>query len=283
MLNGMFLLSKPSGITSRDLVNGVVRHFQEKKVGHTGTLDPFAKGLMLITIGKGTKLGPFLEAFDKSYVATLSFGQQTNTGDLTGEVIATSPIIALYEDYVQETLETFLGTQHQIPPMFSALKKDGVPLYELAREGITVPREPRTITVFGIQLLTLTPTSITFSCDVSKGTYIRTLAEDIAKAFGMVGHLTALTRTRVGRFRLQDAKTLDQLKPSDCVSLTDALVHLPKIVIQTEVTKKAIMDGKLQTFHTEHPMVLCVDQHNNALAIYERVEGQRFRSLRGLF
>lgn len=283
MLNGMFLMRKPTGITSRDLVNGVVHRFHEKKVGHTGTLDPFAEGLMLLTIGKGTKLGPFLEAFDKTYIATMKFGSQTNTGDLTGEVIATSPIVELFDTYIQETLDTFLGPQTQIPPMFSAIKQDGVPLYELAREGKTVVREPRHITVHKIQLVRFDATTLTFSCDVSKGTYVRTLAEDIAKAFGMVAHLTQLERTRVGSFTLDKAKTLDELSEKDCVSVTEALHHLPKIIVSSPVHIKAIMDGKQQLFTTEHDRVLCVDAKHQAIAIYERLHGQTFGSLRGLF
>jgi tRNA pseudouridine55 synthase len=283
MLNGMFLVVKPQGITSRDLVNGVVHRFHEKKVGHTGTLDPFADGLMLVTIGKGTKMGPFLEAMDKTYEATLQFGSKTNTGDLTGEVIETKPVIELYEDYIQQTLDTFIGEQDQVPPMFSAIKHQGVPLYELARKGEEVVRESRRITVHAMTLIRYEGASLTFRCHVSKGTYVRTLAEAIAEAFGMVGHLISLKRISVGSFQLNDAKTLDQLSEKDCLSMTQSLSHLPTLKITRPENIKAIMDGKIQTFDLPASRVLCINDKNEALAIYERTEGSFFKSLRGLF
>ena len=283
MLNGMFLVVKPQGITSRDLVNGVVHRFHEKKVGHTGTLDPFADGLMLVTIGKGTKMGPFLEAMDKTYEATLQFGSKTNTGDLTGDVIESKPVIELYEDYIQQTLDTFLGEQDQVPPMFSAIKHQGVPLYELARKGEEVVRESRRITVHAMTLIRYEGTTLTFRCHVSKGTYVRTLAEAIAEAFGMVGHLTSLTRISVGLFQLMDAKTLDQLSEKDCLSMTQSLSHLPTLKITRPENVKAIMDGKMQTIDITASRVLCINEKNEAIAIYERTEGSFFKSLRGLF
>ncbi len=283
MLNGMFLVVKPQGITSRDLVNGVVHRFHEKKVGHTGTLDPFADGLMLVTMGKGTKMGPFLEAMDKTYEATLQLGSKTNTGDLTGDVIESKPVIELYEDYIQQTLDTFLGEQDQVPPMFSAIKHHGVPLYELARKGEEVVRESRRITVHSITLIRYESATLTFRCHVSKGTYVRTLAEAIAEAFGMVGHLTSLTRISVGSFELKDAKTLDQLSEKDCLSMTQSLSHLPTLRITRPENVKAIMDGKMQTFEITASRVLCINEKNEAIAIYERTDGSLFKSLRGLF
>jgi tRNA pseudouridine55 synthase len=283
MLNGMFLLVKPTGITSRDLVNGVVRFMNDKKVGHTGTLDPFASGLMLVTIGKGTKMGPFLEAMDKTYEATLSFGKKTNTGDLTGEVIEEKPTIELFDDYIQQTLDTFVGTRQQIPPMFSALKQDGIPLYQLAREGKEVVRESRTIRIHQLTLLSYQNNTLTFRCHVSKGTYVRTLGEEIAEAFGMVGHLTSLIRTQIGSFDLANAKTLDTLTEKDCLPIPQALAHLPTWVLTKPEAIKAIKDGKIQTFDTEHDRLLCLDHHGEALAIYDRSEGTLFKSVRGLF
>jgi len=279
----MFLVVKPQGITSRDLVNGVVHRFHEKKVGHTGTLDPFADGLMLVTMGKGTKMGPFLEAMDKTYEATLQLGSKTNTGDLTGDVIESKPVIELYEDYIQQTLDTFLGEQDQVPPMFSAIKHHGVPLYELARKGEEVVRESRRITVHSITLIRYESATLTFRCHVSKGTYVRTLAEAIAEAFGMVGHLTSLTRISVGSFELKDAKTLDQLSEKDCLSMTQSLSHLPTLRITRPENVKAIMDGKMQTFEITASRVLCINEKNEAIAIYERTDGSLFKSLRGLF
>jgi tRNA pseudouridine55 synthase len=282
-MDGIYLIQKPSGITSRDLVDGLSKKLGTKKVGHTGTLDPFADGLMILTVGKATKAGMFIEALDKRYEATLELGKKTDTGDLTGQVIDTSPIIDLYEQYVNDTLESFLGPQLQIPPMYAAIKQGGVPLYQLARKGITVPREPRKIIIHEIKLISLTPQSIRFSVRCSKGTYIRTLAENIAEKFGMVGHLTSLTRIAVGQYKLAAAKTLDIVSSSDRLTIYQALKFIDQVVLRETNQIKAIMDGK--PFIIQHPAtrLLIVDAQEQVLAVYDKVEGSTYKSVRGLF
>ncbi|MFZ9782329.1 MAG: tRNA pseudouridine(55) synthase TruB [Bacilli bacterium] len=282
-MDGIYLIKKPTGITSRNLVDGLGKQLGTKKVGHTGTLDPFADGLMILTVGKATKAGLFLEALDKRYEATLKLGTKTDTGDLTGTVIATSPLIDLYDQYVNDTLESMLGPQFQMPPMYSAIKQDGVPLYQLAREGKIVTREPRPIHLYEMKLISLTKDTIRFSVRCSKGTYVRTLAEDIAAKFGMVGHLTSLTRIAIGQYKLAAAKTIDAITPQDRLTVYQALSFMDQVTIKEPSQIKAIMDGK--PFTTTHPKdrLLLIDGQQQVLAIYDRSEGTTYKPVRGLF
>ncbi|MEN9819468.1 MAG: hypothetical protein RL379_246 [Bacillota bacterium] len=282
-MDGIYLLNKPTGITSRDLVDGLGKKFNTKKVGHTGTLDPFADGLMILTVGKATKAGMFIEALDKRYEATIQLGSKTDTGDLTGNVIATSPLIDLYDQYVNDTLESMIGPQLQTPPMYSAIKQNGTPLYVLAREGKTVEREPRQIYIHEMKLIKLTKDTIRFSVKCSKGTYVRTLAEDIAHKFGLVGHLTHLTRIAIGQYKLAAAKPLDAISIEDRLSVYQALSFMDQVVINDLIQIKAIKDGK--PFNHIHPKnrLLLIDGQQNVLAIYDRAEGNIFKPVRGLF
>jgi tRNA pseudouridine55 synthase len=282
-MDGIYLINKPTGITSRDLVDGLSRKFSTKKVGHTGTLDPFADGLMILTVGKATKAGMFLEALDKRYEATLKLGTKTDTGDLTGTVIETTPLIELYDQFVNDTLESFLGESTQIPPMYSAIKQNGVPLYELAREGKTVPREPRKIHIFEMKMISLTKDTLRFSVRCSKGTYIRTLGEDIAAKFGLVGHLTSLTRIAIGQYKLAAAKTLDQVTSDHKLTVYQALSFIDQVMIKDPIQIKAIMDGKPFMIQHPKPRLLLLDGQQQVLAIYDRFEGHVFKPVRGLF
>lgn len=282
-MDGIYLLNKPSGITSRDLVDGLGKKLNTKKVGHTGTLDPFADGLMMLTVGKATKAGMFIEALDKRYEATIQLGQKTDTGDLTGQVIATSPLIELYDQYVNDTLESMLGPQMQMPPMYSAIKQNGTPLYQLAREGKTVDREPRPITIHEMKLIKLTKDTIRFSVKCSKGTYVRTLAEDIANKFGLVGHLTQLTRVAIGQYKLAAAKSLDAINPEHRLTVYQALSFMDQVVIHDPLQIKAIKDGKPWIHQHPKNRILLIDAQQNVLAIYDRFEGNTFKPVRGLF
>lgn len=282
MKDGILLIHKPIGLTSRDVVNEVSHLLKTKKIGHTGSLDPFATGLLILTVNKGTKLGPFIQDYEKTYQATLVFGVKTATGDLTGEIIEKSSIITLTEEYVTQVLETFLGKSLQLPPMYSALKKDGVPLYKLAREGQKIEREKREITITKIHLISLTSNSITFEATVSKGTYIRTLGEDIAEKMGMVGHLTALTRTSVGPFLLKEALPMKDVRFSNLKSPLEALKDFPYYVIESEKVKD-IYNGRPMTLPCKDEKVLLINAQKEVLAIYTLKEDGLYYSLRGLF
>lgn len=207
-MDGILVVNKPLGKTSFDMVAQTRREFHTKKVGHIGTLDPMASGVLPILIGNCTKLSDYLMDHDKDYVAIIKLGKSTNTGDQEGEVVEETEVdkSILEETKVEEVLNSFLGESEQIPPMYSAIKINGKKLYELARAGQTVERKPRKIYISNIQLLNIgkEENEIKFKVTCSKGTYIRTLCEDIAKKLGTIGYMTELTRTRVGEFNIED-------------------------------------------------------------------------------
>lgn len=209
--DGIFLLDKPKGITSFTAVKKVSRLLGIKKAGHCGTLDPMATGLLPICLGRATKLVEYIQSGDKSYQATLKLGAQTDTGDEEGQVLSEKPVPKLTVSQVSSVLATLVGKQLQTPPMYSALKVEGKKLYEYARQGQSVARKARPIEIFQLTLLKLEEQTLTFEVSCSKGTYVRTLGEEIAVKLGTVGHLTALRRTACAGFSIKDAYSLDAL------------------------------------------------------------------------
>jgi tRNA pseudouridine55 synthase len=210
MMDGALLLDKPVGMSSNAALQEAKRLSRAKKAGHAGTLDPLASGLLIVLFGEATKFaGPLLDA-DKEYLATLELGRRTSTGDAEGEVLEERPV-SVTPTQIEAALERFRGAIEQVPPMHSALKRDGVPLYKLARKGKTVERASRRVQIFELALLGYQPPRLDLRVRCSKGTYIRTLAEDIGAALGSGAHLAALRRSRSGAFRVQDALTLAQL------------------------------------------------------------------------
>ncbi len=222
----MLLLDKPVGLSSTQAMAAAKRIFRAEKAGHTGTLDPFATGLLPVCFGEATKFSRFMLDAQKSYRATLKLGETSSTGDTEG-VITKHKAASVSDQQVARVLAGFVGTQSQIPPMYSALKRDGVPLYELARKGIEVAREPRQITVYAIKQVSLDGQQLVIDVDVSKGTYIRVLAEDIGRLLGCGAHLTDLRRTATGGFDVASAHTLAALAASDALRL-DGLLLEPK-------------------------------------------------------
>jgi tRNA pseudouridine55 synthase len=210
-VDGVLLLDKPPGMTSNDALQKARRLFSAEKAGHTGTLDPMATGLLPLCFGEATKFSADLLNADKTYEAELRLGVTTRTGDAEGEVIEARPV-AVDEAAFAAVLPRFMGEQQQVPPMYSALKKDGRPLYELARQGIEVERAARTITIHALDLLSFAGPVARIRVRCSKGTYIRTLAEDIGKALGCGAHLTALRRTGVADLVLPRALTLAEIE-----------------------------------------------------------------------
>jgi len=214
VLDGILLLDKPVGLSSNHALQRAKRILNAQKAGHTGTLDPFATGLLICCLGRATKLAGAMLNADKTYEATLAFGSETDAGDFTGQVTARAPdgFTGVDEAALRQVLATFTGDIDQIPPMHSALKRDGKPLYEYARAGIEVEREPRRVTIHALELLSLTSLHAEIKVACSKGTYIRTLAQDIGRALGCYAHLSALRRTHVGPFSIDHAVTLEQLQ-----------------------------------------------------------------------
>ncbi len=211
-ISGVFLLNKPLGISSNGALQKVRWLFRAEKAGHTGALDPLASGLLPICLGEATKFSHYLLDSTKRYQTTVYLGHSTTTGDVEGEVLHEQAVPALSEAQIQAVLAQFVGDIQQIPPMYSALKKQGRPLYELARQGIEVEREARPIHIFAIELLGWDAHSIRLDVTCSKGTYIRVLGEDIARALGTQGHLSALHRTQTGLFELIPSYTIEYLE-----------------------------------------------------------------------
>ena len=206
-VNGILLLDKPSGLTSNAALQAVKKLYRARKAGHTGSLDPLATGLLPICFGEATKVSGFLLDADKDYRVTCKFGERTTTGDAEGEVLEQRPVEDLSEDRLREVMQGFLGDIEQIPPMYSALKHKGERLYKLAREGVEVEREPRQVTIHALELLTLTPPLAEIRVHCSKGTYVRTLVEDIGEALGCGAHVSGLRRLGVGPF--DDSQMID--------------------------------------------------------------------------
>ena len=227
--SGVLLVDKAPDMTSHDAVAIARRSLGIKKIGHCGTLDPMATGLLMLVVGKATKIQDLLMSEDKEYVGTLTLGATTNTQDAKGEILEEKPFDHVTEGNVRATFEKFTGNFEQIPPMVSAIKKDGVPLYKLARKGQEVVREPRPIYVTGHEINRIALPEVDFVVQCSKGFYVRTYAHDIGAELNCGAHLSALRRTRSGKFTLERAITVDQLKNEDRDELLNSMVSLAEI------------------------------------------------------
>ncbi len=211
-IHGIVLLDKQQGISSNKAMQEVKRLYNANKAGHTGSLDPLATGLLPVCLGEGTKVSAYMLADDKRYQTVIQLGVMTDTGDVDGTVLETRPVPEIDAKQLADCLASFVGEIEQIPPMYSALKHQGKKLYELAREGITVERKARKITLYAIECLEFSGDTLTLDVRCSKGTYIRTLAEDIGHYLGCGGTVKELRRTAAGQFLLQDARTIEQLQ-----------------------------------------------------------------------
>lgn len=234
-VHGILLVDKPEGITSAEVVRRIKRKVGVK-VGHLGTLDPFATGLLPLCLGDATKVAQFLNTADKTYEGTIQLGVATDTGDRTGAVCDQQAVPAISEAALAHVVEKFSGEQTQTPPMYSAIKRAGVPLYKLAREGVEVERESRPISIYALALERVAESRIRFRVECSKGTYVRVLAEDIGRELGTVAHLAELRRVTFGHFRLdQGAVDIEDWEPASRVgllSIRDALADLPVVALE---------------------------------------------------
>jgi len=212
-MNGLLIINKPKGYTSHDVVNVLRKKLNTRKVGHTGTLDPNATGVLPILVGTATKISKYLIEHEKTYVATMKLGKKTDTGDAEGKIIKEDINIEdITKDKVERVLKNFIGKQCQIPPMYSAIKIDGKKLYEYAREGKKIEIPPREIEILNIDLITYSNNEIKFSVRCSKGTYIRTLCEDIAEKLGTIGYMKELQRTSVNQFNINNSISIEDLE-----------------------------------------------------------------------
>ncbi|MBL0731983.1 MAG: tRNA pseudouridine(55) synthase TruB [Desulfosarcina sp.] len=284
--NGIILIDKPAGISSAKVVTIIKKVLKIKKAGHTGTLDPFATGLLVCCLNNATKIADFLLKDKKGYEAVLHLGVATDTEDLTGKIIATSDKNNFSEKEINSVFEHFKGKIEQIPPLYSALKHKGVPLYKLARQGTPVQKPARTVIIYDIRILTIDLPEIRFKVLCSSGTYIRTLASDIGKKLGCGGHLKSLRRIQSGRFFVNDSIELNKLeelsliKQNDdilsdrIISMPDALPDIPTLFADAMQTERIKNGGILtnQDFHYDdnafgdgHAKIL--DNRNNVIAI----------------
>ncbi|HEY3931038.1 MAG TPA: tRNA pseudouridine(55) synthase TruB [Verrucomicrobiae bacterium] len=228
-LDGAILVDKPAGPTSHDVVDAIRRRFQIKKVGHCGTLDPNATGLLIIVLGRGTKLSEKLMGDDKVYEGTIKFGETTNSYDADGEILETKTVPPLTLETLNEEATKFIGDQMQMPPMVSAIKMNGVPLYKLARKGIEVVREPRLIHIYNFRFTNYSEPVGEFRVACTKGTYVRSIAHDLGQKLGCGAHLATLRRCVSGKFDVADAKPLDEILKLTTTELEKRVIPFLKL------------------------------------------------------
>ena len=282
-MDGIVNVNKPLGITSHDVVYRFRKILNIKKIGHTGTLDPEASGVLPMCIGKGTKLAEFLTAADKQYMARLQLGAFTDTQDASGEVTQ-SFAVNVTKEQICDAVNKFIGEITQIPPMYSAIKIDGKKLYELAREGKTVEREPRKVTISNIEIknIDLKNNTVDMLVDCSKGTYIRTLCNDIGAELGCGGHMSALSRTKSGRFEIEKAYNLEKIEEmakaedfSFMIPVSEALPEYERIILADRNAGRVrngirITVGGLQ----EGRIYRVFDEKNEFLALAQQIDGR---------
>lgn len=252
-VDGIVLLDKPEGISSNAALQRVRRAFQARKAGHTGSLDPLASGLLPICLGQATKACALLLDADKSYRFRLALGRSTSTGDREGETLATAPVAALSEPDIRRQAAAFVGESMQVPPMYSALKHDGQRLYRLARAGVEVERAPRRVRIERLDLLTAGSDWLDFEVACSKGTYVRSLAEDLARAFGTVGHVDSLRRIGLGPFTGMPMHALDRIETAVAeggglemmlLAVDEALPGLPSVQLGA-AEQESVLQGRV--------------------------------------
>lgn len=278
-MDGILLVNKPAGMTSHDVVNRIRKILHTKKVGHCGTLDPDATGVLVLCIGKATKALQFLMSETKVYQATLFLGTATDTYDSSGQIMEEKAFHGVRD--VEETLQSFIGKQQQIPPIYSAIKVHGKKLYEYARNQEYVDIQPRTIMIEKIELISQQDQSITFQVKCSKGTYIRSLCVDIGKKLGYPAHMTHLIRLASGEFYLEDCYSLEDIEQGhyQFMSLEDAFQQFEHYYIDDE---NIVYHGKKIKSDIDHQVVVC-NQNHKVLAVYGPDGEGYLKSIRGLF
>lgn len=271
-VHGIVLLNKAVGDSSNGILQKVIRIFNAKKGGHTGALDPFATGLLPICLGEATKVSGLLLESDKRYTATLKLGEKSDTGDTEGEIIQTLPVPELSAEKIEAVFKQFTGDILQVPPMYSALKHEGKPLYYYARKGIEIERPARPITIKALNLISFSQEQLVFDVLCTKGTYVRTLGEDIAEALGTVGHLTALHRTQTGSLSGDDMITLEEIEQQKqaCLKPLDiALNHLQRIDLDAKQTQLIKFGQKLELPQPDTQLVRFYDDKGVFFAVGE--------------
>lgn len=280
--SGIVLINKPISLTSFKALSKIKEVFKTKKVGHSGTLDPFASGLLVAGINNGTKIMNLIEAKEKTYEGVILLGSKTSTGDHLGKIIKTKEIPILTKEIIKEVFKGFIGNYYQKPPIYSAIKIKGKKLYEYAREGKEVEIPSRLVEIVDLELIEFNEKEIRFTTTCSKGTYVRVLAEDIANKLETEGHLIALKRTKIGDFDLKDAHEIENIEDKHLLSITKALKFIPKVELSSEEKIKKVYNGSILKLNNSFDIILIVDKEDNALALYQK-EDKHFRCVRGLW
>ena len=280
MKSGVLLIDKAKGTTSRQEVNFLMKSLHEKKIGHVGTLDPFADGLLIVLVGKATKISNYLENTEKEYLATLKLGILTDSGDLDGNIIKEEKVPNISKEDIKNVFASLLGKQKQIPPMYSAVKINGKELYKYARNGEEIERKERDVLIHSLTLISFDKDTIVFHAKVSKGTYIRTLGEEIAKRLNTIGHLIALTRTKVGHFSLEKALKKEDASEENIISIKDALSFMKYHELNDEEFKK-VSNGMTLKLKESETQILCIYKEE-VIAIYTRLDNGYYKCERGL-
>ncbi len=271
-MQGILLVDKPINLTSRDVVNEVSKILNIKKIGHTGTLDPMATGVLVLCVGNYTKLASLLTSLDKEYVATVQLGIQTDTLDITGQILK-EEAPKLPEEKLRQTLTKQIGEYLQEVPIYSAVKVKGKKLYEYARNNEAVELPQRKVCIKEIELLAYVPNkSFTFRCLVSKGTYIRSLIRDLTKAMGVLGVMSALRRTKQGEFSIEDTYTLEQIKKQNFTYMKDRLLFKDyfKVEVSNELKQKIENGQILDNIYNQDNIVFMYNNH--IIALYQRYD-----------
>ena len=282
-MDGIILLDKIEGITSYDAIKLIKRHYHTSKVGHCGTLDPFASGLLVIGINKATKVLSLIEDDYKEYEATIKFGITTDTKDITGNVISNSDVIKYDIDKINDVLKSFIGVIDQIPPMYSAIHYNGRKLYEYARENINIDVKPRKVEIIDIKILNYDINTLKIYVKCKKGTYIRVLGEDIAKSLNMDGTLSTLRRTKIGNLKVEDANKIDDVKDG-IVRLTPIkdVLNIRKVTLDDKDKLIRVYNGQNIRLDATDSYVLVLEG-DDEIAIYNRQDDGIYHCYRGLF
>ena len=280
--DGILFIDKPVGVTSRKVDNQIGKLFHTRSVGHLGTLDPFASGLLILGVNKGNKWLPFLGDSVKTYMARICLGKKTSTGDPTGEFIQEAPIPALEMNKIKAVLQGFLGKSLQIPPMTSAIKVDGEALYKKAHKGEEIERKPREIEVFSLNAIYYEAPYLDITCTVSSGTYIRTLGEDIAVALGTVGYLTDLRRLSIGKHMIDLAKPLDEITVDDLLEPSFYVRDIKHVEVSEDKLKR-IKNGMTIREQIDYGPRILYTNNGIGISVYEKRDDGYYHCLRGLF
>ena len=274
MHDGFLIIDKPRGVTSHDVVQRVRRAARTRQVGHAGTLDPLATGVLVVCVGQATRLSEYLLGHDKAYRATMCLGVETDTYDADGQITATRAV-DVAQSTVEAALKQFVGDIQQVPPMHSALKQHGQKLYELARAGVEVDRPARPITIHSIELVAFDVPQVVIDVRCSVGTYIRSLAHDLGEVLGTGAHLTALSRTASGPFTLAEATSLDRVEATArdgdwttyLRSIDAALTDWPSVVLDERQQQRAVTGGRIETLQLNAERCRAYDTHGNLIAL----------------